>query len=410
MRVLLVSQHFWPEEFYINAVVTGLVRKGVEVDVLTGKPNYPEGFLYAGYDPIELSEEEWSGAHIFRVPIFLRGQKKANKLVLNYLSYIFSASILGAWLLRKRKYDLIFVYGTSPILQAIPGIFLSWRKKCKIIVWVQDLWPDSLKATGYIRNEHLLRCVKTVVGWIYRQSDLILVQSRAFVTRVKDLAPDVVVKYQPNSVNAVFSESKVDGASELNTQELDDSFTVVFAGNVGLGQSVDVIVEAATKLLSYPQIRFVVIGHGSRWEWMNEEVKSRQLSNFHMPGRFPIEVMPDFLNKASALLVTLGDEPILSLTIPNKIQAYMAIGRPIIACLNGEGARLVQESGSGFSVAANDVDGLVTAILRLYKMPQSERAAMGIAGRNYFLKHFKHETLLDNLIESFSDLISKRPA
>lgn len=410
MRVLLVSQHFWPEEFYINAVVAGLVRKGVEVDVLTGKPNYPEGILYAGYDPIELSEEKWSGANIFRVPIFLRGQKRAYKLVLNYLSFIFSASILGAWLLRKRKYDLIFVYGTSPILQAIPGIVLSWRKKCKIIVWVQDLWPDSLKATGYIRNEQLLRCVKTVVGWIYRQSDLILVQSRAFVTRVKDLAPDVVVKYQPNSVSAIFSELKVDGASKLNTQELDDSFTVVFAGNVGLGQSVDVIVEVATKLLDYPQIRFVVIGHGSRWEWMNEEVKSRQLSNFHMPGRFPIEVMPDFLNKASALLVTLGDEPIFSLTIPNKIQAYMAIGRPIIACLNGEGARLVQESGSGFSVAANDVDGLVTAILRLYKMPQSEREAMGIAGRNYFLKHFKHETLLDNLIESFSDLISKRQA
>jgi glycosyltransferase involved in cell wall biosynthesis len=172
----------------------------------------------------------------------------------------------------------------------------------------------------------------------------------------------------------------------------------MFAGNVGVGQSVEVILDAATLLLDYPDICFVVFGNGSRWEWMRNEVESRGLTNVHLMGRFPVESMPGLMKKASALLVSLADEPILALTVPNKVQAYMAAGRPILACLNGEGARLVTEACAGLTIAAEDAEALAAATLKLYQMPCAEREVFGVNGRNYFHKHFDHEYLTDELV------------
>ena len=188
MKVLVVSQYFWPEGFRINEVVRSLVEEGVEVDVLTGKPNYPEGVIFNGYRAGGCQVEAWAGATVYRVPLFPRGARGALRLALNYLSFVASGLIFGPWLLRKRQYDVVFVYGLSPILLAIPAIFLAWIKRRKLIVWVQDLWPESLSATGYVRNASVLRSVEWVVRWIYRHTDLLLVQSRAFEAPVAALA------------------------------------------------------------------------------------------------------------------------------------------------------------------------------------------------------------------------------
>jgi len=402
MRVLVVSQYFFPEGFRINDVVRSLVEKGVDVDVMTGKPNYPEGTFLRGYQAWGLQSERLMGATVYRLPLVARGKRSALLLVLNYLSFVFSGLIFGPWITRGRSYDVVFVYGVSPILQAIPAILLGRLKRASVIVWVQDLWPESLQATGYVRNRRVLGWIEQLVRSIYRRADLLLVQSKGFMEPVSALASGTPVEYFPNSVESMFCD--LPDVPLPDIPALDEGFSVVFAGNVGVGQAVEVIVEAATLLRDQPDIRFVVLGQGSRWDWMCEQVKKHSLPNLHLPGRYPVETMPGLMQKASALLVSLADQPIFAATVPNKVQAYMAAGRPILACLNGEGARMVVEACAGFAVPAEDARGLAAAVLRMYEMSVEQRVAMGANGRRYFKNHFDHDRLIDALMGHFKSV------
>ena len=299
-------------------------------------------------------------------------------------------------MLRGKGFDVIFVYAPSPILQAIPAIFLGWLKGCPVILWVQDLWPESLSATGYVRNPFIIAAVRQVVRFIYRHIDLLLVQSLAFEVPVRALASGTPILFYPNSVDDTFAIPSADEPPPV--EGLGVEFSVMFAGNIGVAQAVGVIVEAASLLREYTDIHFVVLGDGSSREWMLEEVRQRGLTNLHLPGRFPVETMPGFMQKASALLVTLADQPIFAATVPNKVQAYMAAGRPIIACLNGEGARLIVESGAGLATPAEDPMALADTILRLYRQSPDELERMGDNGRRYYQEHFDHDRLIDRLI------------
>ena len=406
MKILVSSQHYWPEDFRINDIVQALIERGLTVDVLTGKPNYPEGRYFQGYRGWGCQREQWSGATVFRVPLAARGSGRALRLVINYLSFILSGLLFAPWLLRRRSYNVIFVYASSPLLQAIPVIFLAWLKRCPLIVWVQDLWPESLAATGYVRNHHILAVVGWVVRFVYRHSDLLLVQSRAFEPSVAAAAPGKPIVYYPNSVEAVFyAQSKGD---QPEVPGLDTGFPVVFAGNIGAAQAVEVIVEAATLLRGNADIRFVVLGGGSRRDWLRQEVQARGVTNVYIPGRYPVEAMPGILQKASALLVTLADEPIFSVTVPGRLQTYMAAGRPILASLNGEGARLIIEAEAGLAAPAEDPRALADAVLQLFRMTHAEREKMGSNGRRYFSAHFDRELLVDQLLDHFRSVTSPK--
>lgn len=395
MRALVLSQYFWPEGFRINDVAKSLLDTGVELEVLTGKPNYPQGVIFDGYRSWGLQNEIQQGISINRIPLLSRGRGGV-QLALNYLSFIISGILFAPWMLRKKKFDVIFVYAPSPILQAIPAIFLGWLKGCPVVLWVQDLWPESLSATGYVKNRAVLKLVEKVVRFIYRHVDLLLVQSRAFEAPVRALASDTPIIYYPNSVDDAFSVAAKDEPPAI--PGLDNGFSVMFAGNIGAAQAVDVIVEAASLLKEYPDIHFVVLGDGSCRMQMLDAAQQRGLSNLHLPGRFPGETMPGFMQKASALLVTLADRPIFAATVPNKVQAYLASGRPIIACLNGEGARLVREAEAGLATPAEDARSLAATVLRLYNLSPGERQKMGENGRRYYQKHFDHQHLVDELI------------
>jgi glycosyltransferase involved in cell wall biosynthesis len=396
VRILIVSQYFWPESFRINDLVKTLAEKGIEVDVLTGKPNYPEGRIHSGYRMGGCQVESWNGATLYRVPLIPRGKKGALRLAANYLSFIFSGSLVGPWLLRGKSYDAIFVYGVSPIFQAVPAFLVGWLKRSPVLVWVQDLWPESLKATGYVSHPRVLAWVGWMVGRVYRRADVLLAQSRAFLPFINALAPGKTVRYYPNSVDDTFGAPSTVALPQIPA--LDQGFPVVFAGNIGAGQAVEVIVEAASLLKSHPDIRFVVVGDGSRRDWMCEQVKAQGLTNLHLPGRYPVETMPGLMQKAGALLVSLADEPIFAATVPNKVQAYLASGRPVVASLNGEGARVINEARAGLTCPAGDAGALAAAVLALYQMPAADRAQLGENGRRYFKDHFDHNMLTDQLI------------
>lgn len=405
MRLLVVSQYFWPEDFRINEVVRSLKARGVEVTLLTGKPNYPDGDVFQGYQAWGCQKEDWQGIPVFRVPLVSRGKNSAGRLAANYLSFILSGMLFGPWLLRHERPDAILVYCLSPLLQALPALLLGRIKSVPVILWVQDLWPESLESTGYVRSKLVLHLVRKLVRFIYRNADHILVSSRPFAAPISAMTPGAKISYYPNSVGTSFCEP--DSAPQTPMPELDDGFCVVFAGNIGVAQAIDVTIGAAEHLTDVPEIKFVIFGSGSRLEWMRRRVLDKGLANVHLVGRYPGEAMPYLLSKAAILLVTLADQPIFAATVPNKVQAYLAVGRPIVGCLNGEGARMIEEAGAGLTVPAEDAPGLARAVLALYRMTPEVREKMGESGRFYYRQNFDHEDLVDRLVGYIQDTVKE---
>ena len=400
LKVLVVSQYFWPEVFRINEVVESLQGAGCEVVVLTGQPNYPQGNTYPGFRPLGLGQDRHAGCTVFRVPLLPRGQSAAWRLAANYLSFVLSASTLGAWLLRGRRVDVVFVYGISPILQVLPGMVLRHLKGAALVAWVQDLWPDSLQATGYVQRPGLLAAVGKLVRWIYRRCDLILVPSRAFIQSIDAMASGrVPVAYHPNPGELAFSAPPDPGPPAT---VLPAGFNVMFAGNLGTVQSLDTLLDGAERLLGVQDVRLVLVGSGSRAAWVQAEIARRGLRNVSLPGRFEPEQMPSILAQASALVVSLNRGSTMDRTVPNKVQAYLAAGKPIIASLDGEGARIVTESGAGIACEAENVDQWVQAVLRVHAMSPAERAAMGAAGTAYYARHFEPTQLARQLVAHFA--------
>lgn len=407
MRVLVLSQHYWPESFRINEVVESLRRTGCSVTVLTGQPNYPGGKVFAGYRAGSLgSERHPTGYTIHRVPLAPRGNGTAFRLGANYVSFLICATLLGPWALRHESFDVIFVYGTSPILQAIPAILLKRIKRAALVTWVQDLWPQSLEVTGFVRNRRVLDAVAQVVSWIYRRNDLLLVQSRAFIPTVQAMSGGTTVEYHPNP--AELSVSMPTRSEEAPALVLEEGFNVVFAGNLGTVQALDTLLSAAERLRTYGDIRLVLIGSGSRSGWCHREVARRGLHNVLLPGRFEPTDMPAILAQASALLVSLVRSPTMSQTVPSKIQAYLAAGRPVVASMDGEGAEIVRLAGAGIACPAEDVDALAEAILALRNMTPEARLRLGESGHRYFQQHFDPAVLAARLMERLKKLISPR--
>lgn len=403
MNLLVFSQYFWPENFRINDLVQSL-KKHVSVEVLTGQPNYPQGSVFAGYRAWGCQTEQWRGVALHRVPLAARGRGGALRLAANYLSFILSAALVAPFKLRGRPVDIVFVYAPSPLLQAIPAILISCIKGAKLAIWVQDLWPESLEATGFVRNRSVLAMLRCVVRWIYRRADLILVQSEAFMAPVAALADAGKIRYYPNSADEVFTGAHAD--ADCVIAGLEEGFSVVFAGNLGTAQAVETIIDAAALLSGYPEIRLVLVGSGSRVAWLQREIESRKLCNVQLAGQHPLTAMPAILRRAGALLVTLKDEAIFYHTVPSKVQAYLATGRPIIACLNGEGARIIEQAGAGMTCPAEDAAALAATIARLYLLPAAERSQLGKNGLRYFESHFNGEHLTRTLIAHFEKLLA----
>lgn len=407
MRVLIVSQYFWPETFRINDVALGLKERGHEVTVLTGMPNYPQGRFFKGYGAFRRYQKSYRGIQVRRVPMFERRAGGRVRLSLNYLSFAVSASLLGPLWCRE-KYDLILVYEPSPVTVGLPAIVLKRLKGLPIMFWVQDLWPESLSAAEAINSERILNLVARVVRFIYKRCDRILVQSRAFTSRVTSLgARPEDVRYFPNWAEELYKPLELESdAPERN--EIPRGFQIIYAGNVGAAQSFETILSAADKLKDYPDIRWVIFGEGRMQEWVRRQIRNMGLENtVYLLGSRPMERMPRYLALADALLVSLRKAPIFSLTIPSKIQSYLASGKPILASLDGEGARIVREAGAGTVSSAQDADALAEAALELYRSSSEERDQMGRQGRSYFEEHFEREKLLDRLEDWMHELAEK---
>lgn len=408
MQILLVSQYFWPENFGINALAHALRERGIAVTVLTGKPNYPDGVVFANYSAKGCSREDWNGVEIFRVPIIPRGRRSAFRLALNYISFVVAGFVFGSWQLRRRHFDAVFVYAPSPVLQALPALWLAKLKHAPLVLWVQDLWPESLEATGFVKNRTVLGLVARIVRFIYQHTNRILVPSEGFRAPIAALVNDPgKIHFYPNALIELPRCETSDATVDALSMEIAAGFSVVFAGNLGTAQSLDTILDAAEKVqrASLP-VRFFLIGSGSLSGWLATEIKHRGLSNIALPGRFPAATMPRFYAAASALLVTLRDEPIFALTIPSKIQSYLAAGLPVIASLNGEGAQVIAKAGAGLVCPAGDSEALAATISRIFSMDANERGQMGASARQYAMENFSLDSLADDLTDQLDELVA----
>jgi colanic acid biosynthesis glycosyl transferase WcaI len=403
MRLLVVTQYFWPENFRINDLVAELANRGHQVTVLTGLPNYPDGKVFPEFQVDSAEFQEYEGARIVRVPMMPRGQGGL-RLILNYLSFAISASFLGLWKLRGEKFDVIFAYEPSPITVGLPAVLFRAVKRVPLVFWVLDLWPETLRAIGVIRSKTVLKMVGELVAFIYKRCDLILAQSRSFMPEIyKYAGRGCCVYYFPSWAESVFDVKNAEPATEVEFQS--EGFTVVFAGNIGDAQDFPSILAAAEKLKSFHGIRWLIVGDGRMAGWVRNEITRRNLSEcVFMLGRFPVERMPSFFRHADALLVSLKDESVFSMTIPGKLQTYLAAGIPVVAMLNGEGADVVENSSAGVVCAAGDPDGLASAVMKLLKMTDTERATLGQNGLNVAARDFSRDVLISRLEQWLVDL------
>jgi glycosyltransferase involved in cell wall biosynthesis len=402
MRILIVSQYFWPETFRINDLVKELVERGHNVSVLTGKPNYPQGKIYKGYGFFSHNRDEYFGAKIYRVPLIPRGKGTGMQLVFNYLSYVVSASTFVAF--NRKKFDVSLTFAISPITQMYPALLHKKLYGSRAYLWVQDLWPESVAAAGKMDSSSILKGLTKMVRSIYKKSDGVLVQSEAFIPSVlqKGVLPDKV-HYIPNWAEDIFTKT-VEKNSNKYWEIIPKGFVVMFAGNMGEAQDFDSIVNAAERTRHIHDIKWVIVGDGRKREWVETEIKKRNLSDtFFLLGRYPLEEMPYFFSLADIMLLTLKDEHIFSLTIPSKVQSYLAFGKPIASMINGIGNKVINDANCGYTANAGDADKLAENIIKAYNAPKETLSKLGDNGKAYYANEFDKGTIIDKLISVFEN-------
>lgn len=397
MKILVVSQYFWPENFRINDLVVELQERGHEITVLTGWPNYPDGFIYSDFRKQPKEYSNYNGIKVLRVPLLPRGKSSIN-LVANYLCFVLSASLLGPIKLAGIKVDRIFVFEPSPVTVGLPAIVIKFLKKAPIAFWVLDLWPETLTAVGVVKSKFLIKWINALVSFIYKHSDLLLAQSRSFVNNLNNYCDThKKVKYFPAWAEDIFVQKNIKPAIEIPPAS-SDAFSLMFAGNIGDAQDFNSILVAAEILRERKDVRWLIVGDGRMADWVKEESRLRGLDEkFIMLGRYSLNRMPSFYAAADALLVSLKAKDIFSMTIPGKLQPYLASGKAIIGMLNGEGASVIRESGAGYVCNAGDGPGLAKIIADMASLSHQRRGEMGESGRIFYKKHFDKKVLIDRL-------------
>lgn len=398
MKILIVSQYFWPENFRINDLAVGLKKKGHDVTVLTGLPNYPSGNFYKGYGFFKKKyREKYKGVDVYRVPLFPRGRGKGLELVLNYLSYAFMASVLGPLYFRK-GFDAIYVFEVSPVTVGIPAIVLKKIIKAPILFWVLDLWPESISSAGTIKSSNIINLVRILVRFIYKQCDKILVSSKGFIPSILQIhSREDLISYFPNFIEDV-NRFDSDAIEVKYDQPLPSGFRIMYAGNIGYAQSFPTILAAAEMLKEHKDIHWIIIGDGRMVEWVNKKVYELGLTEtVHLMGAYPQEAMPYFFGRADVMLASLRSEPNFALTVPGKIQSYLACGKPVIASIDGEGADLIVEAGAGIACPAEDIQALADSVLAMYKCDASVLEEMGEKGKRFCELNFDRDVLIERL-------------
>lgn len=397
MRILLVTQYFYPEVFKSNDLAFELVNRGHQVDALVGIPNYPEGKYFKGYGIFKKRHEVVNGVNVYRVFQTPRG-KGGWRLPVNYFSFVIFGCLRVlfqfAW---KKRYDCIIGHEPSPIFQAYPALLLRKLRKTPFYYWIMDLWPDAMKSGGGVKNEKVLNTVDKMVKNIYKQTDKILITSKRFrepIAAKGNFANKII--YFPNWSDDIL---QMDDSYEI--PQLPEGFKIMIAGNLGKSQNLEAVTEVMLGLKDVPEVKWVFVGGGSRKEWLEEFIKENGLEDRAVClGQYPFKAMPAFYKQADAMLVTLrAGFPHLEAVVPARLQSYMSAGRPVLAMIGCGGADIIEESKCGYAVPAGDPQALISVIKEKVLTDKDGFNKMGDNGRKYYNKHFRMDKCIDNLEE-----------
>jgi len=384
-RVLLLTQWFDPEPTFKGLVFAReLVRQGFEVEVLTGFPNYPGGKVYPGYRIRLLQREVIDGVQITRVPLYPNHDQSAIKRVLNYTSFAASATIYGVFMAKRA--DVMYAYH-PPLTVGMAAALIKLFRRIPVVYDIQDMWPDTLRATGMLNNPKALDLVARVCRWVYRRMDHIVVLSPGF----KRLLLERGVPESKLSVIYNWADEAALGAPVGRVPAAfpgDDQFRILFAGNMGKAQGLNTVLDAASLLQARgSRVCWVMLGGGVEVERLKAEAAMRQLVNVVFLPTVPMAEVGAYLNAADALLVHLRKDPLFEITIPSKTQAYMTVGRPLLMAVDGDAADLVRQSGGGVVAESENAEGLARAAEQLAAMPADALAAMGDKAQRFYHGH-----------------------
>lgn len=399
MKILVVCQHYYPEPFRITDICEELVRRGNQVTVVTGTPNYPEGETYKGYEKGKKKYEILNGVKIHRCYEIPR-KKGILFRFLNYYSFAISSKRFCKKL--SGDYDVVFANQLSPIMMVDGAVAYKKKYDKKLFMYVMDLWPASLKAGGIKETSIIHKYYKKVSNKIYNSADVLAVTSKSFTTYLKEnfnIGDDKMV-YLPQYAENLFNP-------EDCKKEPDEFIDLMFAGNVGKAQNVESIINSANALKDNEKLRFHIVGDGVSLENCKNLANEYHLNNVIFYGRKPVEEMPNFYKKADAMLVTLTSDEFSKLTLPGKVQSYMASGKPIIASIDGEGQAVLKEANAGFVVNAQDDDALTNAIDTFSKLSGEEIKVLGENSLNFCKENFSKDKFIESLISKLVLLADK---
>ena len=388
-HILVVSQYFYPEAFRINDMCAEWVKRGYKVTVLTGIPNYPYGKYFEGYGLTKKRREKYMGMDIIRIPLIARGHNSIG-MVLNYFSFVVSGWVWKTF--TSLKADMVFIFEVSPMTQALNGVWFAKRRKIPCWLYVQDLWPENIEIVTGIHSPAVLDPIRKMVEKIYHRCDRIFATSPSFVEMIRQRIPgeEDKVSYWPQYAEEFYRP--VEGAKSPLISE-DGRFKVIFTGNVGQAQGLEILPEAA-KLLRGENVGFVIVGDGRSKDALIKRINELEVSDmFTMIDRQNAENIPELLGCCDAAFVSFMNNPLFSNTIPAKLQSYMACGMPILACATGETERIVKEADCGKCCPIGDAEALAQSVRELMHDDNIEK--YGKNSREYFVSHFDKKMLLD---------------
>ena len=399
MKILICTNHFYPETFKVNDIAWHLQEQGHEVTVLTAIPDYPKGHYYQGYGIFRKRVEDVKGVKVFRAFIIPRGNGGTIRLALNYASYAISSMLLTLYLCLTHQFDAIFVHETSPVMIGLPGVIAKKIQKIPLYFWVLDLWPESLSAAGGIHNKYILGFFNRMTKWIYRHSDKILISSNGFrksIMQKGDFADKL--EFFPNWGENLFLDEKL---RKNAPPTLPDGFRIMFAGNIGEAQNFENVMEVAKKLKD-TDVKWILIGDGRKRRWVESYIADNQLQDsVFLYGNHPITEMPSWYAQADMLFLSLKSNEIFNLTVPAKLQAYMASAKPVLAMIDGETANVIKDAEAGFATGSDDVDGMCSLIKEHILPNRTSLTVMGTNALNHYMQHYHHNICMQHIDRIF---------
>lgn len=404
-RVLIVCQHFWPENFRINDIANYFVENNCHVDVLCGLPNYPKGKLFDGYSLFFKRHETHNKININRTFEVPRGNNSNIRIFINYLSFPL-ASLFHIPRLLFKKYDKIFIYQLSPVMMSIAGIIIGKIKKIETIMYVLDLWPENLYSVLSIKNRFLRNIVKKVSHWHYKKVDKIVVLSEYMKKKIKDTVniSEEKITIIPQSCEKLYETNIPDKTLE---KKFGKGFNIVFTGNISPAQSFETIIETAVRLRkeNINNINWIIVGDGMSRKWLESQVGKAKLPNFYFEGAQPIEKMPKYTYIADALVACLTKSESLEATIPAKVYSYIASGKPILLAMDGEAQTLINKTiKCGFAGPAGNSDIFYKNTKKLYGLPKQELKLMGNLARQYHFNNLERNLVMNQMYNFIFDL------